>query len=62
VHLEEAELLADLRLRHVAVKANDQDRPVTRGQLAPVRGDGLHTEHVLYPRILLAKEVSQAGG
>jgi len=27
-----------------------------------VGGDGLHTERVLYPRILLAKEVSQAGG
>jgi hypothetical protein len=61
VHLGDAELLADLRLGHVAAKAHQQDLLLTTGQLVPVRGDGLHAEHVLYPRIVLAEQVSQAG-
>jgi hypothetical protein len=40
VHLGDAKLLADLRLRHVTVKAYPQDLLLTKGQLAPVRGDG----------------------
>ena len=39
-HLGDAELLADLPLRHVTVKAYPQDLLLTKGQLAPVRGDG----------------------
>ena len=31
-----------------------------RGQLAPVRGDGGHREHVLQPRVLLPEGVGQA--
>ena len=47
------------RLRHVAVEAHEQDLLLTRGQLAPVRGDGVHAEHVLQPRVLPAEQVSQ---
>ena len=59
VHLGDAEPLADLRLRHAAMKAHQQDLLLTRGQFTPVRGDGLHAEHVLQPRILLAEILSQ---
>ena len=59
VHLGDAEPLADLRLRHAAAKVHQQDLLLTRGQLAPVRGDGLHAEHVLQPRILRTEIVSQ---
>jgi len=54
VHLGDAEPPADLRLGHAAAKVQQQDLLLTRLQLAPVRGDGLHAEHVLQPRILLA--------
>jgi len=59
VHLGDAEPLADLRLGHATAKVHQQDLLLTRGQLAPVRGDGLHAEHVLQPRILLTEDVSQ---
>jgi len=58
VHLGHAEPLADLHLGHAAAKVHQQDLLLTRGQLAPVRGDGLHAEHVLDPRILLTQDVS----
>ena len=59
LHLGEAEPLADLRLRHPAAKAQQQDLLLTRGQLAPVRGDRPHAEHVLQPRILRGERVGQ---
>jgi len=46
VHLGDTEPLADLHLGHAAAKVHQQDLLLTRGQLAPVRGDGLHAEHV----------------
>ena len=58
MHLGDGEPLADLRLRHTAVKVRQQDLLLTWGQLAPVRGDGLHAEHVLHLRILLTEDVS----
>ena len=61
MHLGDTELLADFRLRHVTVKAHPQDLLLTKRQLAPVRGDSPHTEHVLHLRIVLAEEVTQAG-
>src|SRR5690349_2401286 len=62
LHLGDAELLADLRLRHVLVKAHQQDLLLPRGQLAPVRSDGPHAEHVLHPAVLLAEDVREGGG
>ena len=61
VHLGDAELLADLRLRHVLVKAHQQDLLLPPGQLAPVRGDGPHAEHVLHPAVLLAEGLCHGG-
>ena len=62
VHLGNAELPADLRLRHVAVKAHQQDPLLPRGQLTPVPGDGAHTNHPLDRRVLRAQGVSQGAG
>ena len=59
MHLGDAELLADLSLGHAAVEAHDQDLLLARRQFAPVRGDGLHAEHVLHLRVLPAEDVSQ---
>jgi hypothetical protein len=61
VHLGDAELLADLGLRHVVVKAHQQDLLLTGGQLAPVHSDGSHVKHVLKPAVLLAEDVGQGG-
>jgi hypothetical protein len=61
MHLGDTELLADLRLRHVTVKAHPQDLLLTTGQLASVRGDSPHAQHVLHLRIILAEEITQAG-
>ena len=59
VHLGEAELLADLRLRHVVGKAHQQDFLLPQGQLAPVRCESMHAEHVLHPGVLLAEDIGQ---
>lgn len=59
LHLGDAEFLADLRSGHIAVKARQQDLPLPRGQLNPVRGEGLAVEHVLKPRVLPAEHFSQ---
>jgi len=59
VHLGNAEPLADLDLGHTAAEVHDQDLPLAMGQLAPVRGDGAHGEHVLQPRVLLPEGVGQ---
>ena len=59
--LADAELLADLRLGHAVVEEHEQDLLPSRGQLAPVRGDGLHAKHVLHLRVLLAEKIGRAG-
>jgi len=59
MHLGDAEPLADLHLGHAAAEVHDQDLLLAQGQLAPVRGDGAHGEHVLQPRILLPEGVGQ---
>ena len=59
VHLGDAELLADLRLGHVVGKAHQQDLLLPQGQLAPVRSDSQHAEHVLHPAVLLAEDIGQ---
>jgi hypothetical protein len=59
VHLGDVQLLADLGLGQAAAKVHDQDLPLAVGQLAPVRGDSAHGEHVLQPRILLPEGVGQ---
>src|SRR5580700_6001673 len=59
LYLGDAELLADLVLGHATVEAHEQDLLFMRRQFAPVRGDGLHVEHVIHLRVLLAEEVSQ---
>ncbi len=62
VHLRDAELLADLRLRHVTGEAHQQDALLAPGQLVPVRRDGLHVQCVLHRRVLVAEHISQPGG
>src|ERR1039457_4332903 len=57
VHLRDAKSAADLRLRQAVAKVHHQDGLLTRGQLAPVRADGLDAEHVVQPRILTADAV-----
>src|SRR6266498_5985845 len=42
VHLGDAEPLADLGLSQVPVEAHEQDPPLTRRQLVPVRADRVH--------------------
>jgi len=59
VHLGNAEPLADLRLSQAVLEVHDQDLLLASGQLAPVRGDGVHAEHVLQPRIFLPERVGQ---
>src|SRR5580700_5744405 len=59
LYLGDAELLADLVLGHATVEAHEQDFLLMGRQFAPVRGDGLHVEHVIHLRVLLAEEVSQ---
>src|SRR5487761_1544734 len=59
LNLGEAELLADLVLGHAAVETHVQDLLLIRRQFAPVRGDGLHVEQVIQPRVLRAEQVSQ---
>jgi hypothetical protein len=60
LHLGDAELVANLCLRHLPVKTHHQDPPLTLGQFAPVRRDGLDAEHVFHPRVLFAEKVGQA--
>jgi hypothetical protein len=60
VHLGDAEPLADLRLGQAVLEVHDQDLLLAPRQLAPVRGDGVHAEQVLQPRILLPERVGQA--
>src|SRR5580693_1845989 len=59
LYLGDTELLADLVLGHATVEAHEQDLLFMGRQFAPVRGDGLHVEHVIHLRVLLAEEVSQ---
>src|SRR5580704_17740257 len=59
LYLGDAELLADLVLGDATVEAHEQDFLLMGRQFAPVRGDGLHVEHVVHLRVLLAEEVSQ---
>src|ERR1700735_5050858 len=47
VHLRDAELLADLRLGHVAVEGHQPDRLLPPGQLTPVRCHCVHVQRVL---------------
>ena len=61
MHLGDAELLADLSLGHAVVETQDQYLLLAHRQLTPVRGDGLHAEHVLHLRVLSTEKVSQAG-
>jgi hypothetical protein len=51
-HLRDSEPQADLR--HVAAKCISRISRLPGGHLVPVRGDGLHAEHVLQRRIVLA--------
>jgi hypothetical protein len=57
----DAEMPADLILGHAAVKAREQDLLLEGRQFRPVRGDSLHIEHVLHPRVLPTQNVSQQG-
>jgi hypothetical protein len=52
-HLRDSEPLADLRSCRREV--HQQDFSLTRGQLVPVRGDGLHADHVLQSRTVRAE-------
>jgi hypothetical protein len=61
VHLGDAELAAYVGLGHAVLEAQEQDPLLAGRQLLPVRCDGLHAEHVLQSRVILAEKVSHDG-
>jgi hypothetical protein len=62
VHLGDAQALADLVLREVPVKPEDQDPLLAFGELVQVRVDGFHVDGMLDRLIVLAEQVGDLAG